>query len=387
MISILLVSEMTPDAPCGVVTYYQKVMEQFSTDSEVEVELVTVADAFFLDKKLAGLAKKLISLFAFVDKRIAMYADELFYRTLIQSALKKYKGRQLDFIHAQEPRSAYYSKSYFKGRIPVILTCHFNDNPVQEDLLLYQVKKSTLKHFLTQKYKRQLFAIDHLIFVSKYCLKKTEYLLHPYSKVTIIHNGVNFEGLPQNNLKKERRAKVEIINTGHIEKRKNQKLLVLIAQELLNLGFKNFHITILGTGPDLPDLKEMIQNHNLEAYFSLPGWVTNVNDYLDRSDLYIHTSSNDNCPYSVIESIARNTPVLGFRVGGLTEILDDQFLFQLNDTIAIAQYVVENFSILEQIATIQYLAIEQEFSIQNQLKQLKRLYYSSQTQQTLLPVG
>ena len=141
-----------------------------------------------------------------------------------------------------------------------MLTCHFNDNPVQEDLLLYQVEKPELKRFLTKKAKRQLAEIDHFVFVSKYCFEKTQHLLHSSSEVAIIHNGVNFAALTNNGGKKEGHAKVEIINTGHIEKRKNQKLLVLIAQELLRMGFNNFHMTILGTGPDLPALKAMIHD-------------------------------------------------------------------------------------------------------------------------------
>lgn len=387
MVHILLVSEMIPQAPCGVVTYYKKLMALFSNQPNIRLTLVTIDDATYLDKKVAYLLKRVLQLGAFLDKRLEMVADDWYYRRLFRSALRRFKASDFHLIHAQEPRTGYFVKQILGHQVPLALTCHFNDTPVEEDMLAYQVQKTSIKNYLIRKYRKQLSVVDQVIFVSRYCLQQTQYLLSPDSEVFTIHNGVDFASFTKGVHENGNQSRLEIINTGHIEPRKNQKLLVAIAQDLLKQGFSNFHISILGTGPDLPALQALISQHQFDPYFSLPGWVTDVNAYLDRADLYIHTSSNDNCPYSVIESIARKTPVLGFKVGGLSEILEEKYLFELGDYHSMAQFVMTHYQRLHLIAEEQYETIMHEFSIQHQFNQVKDIYFSSKPQQLSQAVG
>ncbi len=375
--NVLILSEMDPDAPCGVVTYYKKLMGYFSKDSEVKMTLATIKDASFFSKKLAGLVNKIGSRLPFLGKRVSMIASDVYFTVLLQSALKKYANKKFDIIHVQEGRSAFVAKRFFKGRVPVVMTCHFNDSPVHEEMIEFEVEKPEHKQSLIEKNKKYFRAVDRFIYVSNYCFEKSKFLLADYTKVSVIHNGVDFDAIAQKNGQHAKKDQtLRIINTGHIEKRKNQQIFIPIAQEFLRNNFSDFHITILGKGPELEPLREQIKESGLDAYFSLPGWVNNVDDYLDQADLYIHTALNDNCPYSPIESIARKIPVIGFNVGGLKEILDEKYLFQLNDFQAMIKFMKKNQERLPEIAEEQFAAIEEEFSLKYQNNQVKRLYSS-----------
>jgi glycosyltransferase involved in cell wall biosynthesis len=60
------------------------------------------------------------------------------------------------------------------------------------------------------------------------------------------------------------------------------------------------------------------------------------------SDLYVITSVQDNLPTTIIESLSMGTPVAGFRVGGIPEMVEDGingFLVESGDVSNLTQKV------------------------------------------------
>ena len=371
MLKILCVSSMPPDARCGVVTYYQKLNEHFSNDPEISMDLVTTADATWAGKKFAGFVRRVISLFSFKNKRILKMSVDVNYRLLILFALQKKKYKGYHIIHAQDILSGYATKLFYRKKLPLVMTCHFNDNPVEEDILLYHFKKED-KDYLSLFYKKNFKEVDELIYHSRYSHEKSKHLLNPASKIKVIHNGVNFtDGIFQ----KKPNEVFQIINVGYIEPRKNQTVLVSLAKELRESGFK-FGITLVGDGPDVPLLKKLIKESDLEDCFLFTGWVDNVDKYLKNADLYIHTSVNDICPYSILEAISRNVPAIAFSVGGIPEMLDAEYLFTLDDFKGMKAFILQNHSHLHNICKLQTDKISESFSIRNQLDRTRDLYLS-----------
>ncbi|MEM6395431.1 MAG: glycosyltransferase [Bacteroidota bacterium] len=58
---------------------------------------------------------------------------------------------------------------------------------------------------------------------------------------------------------------------------------------------------------------------------------TQVFSILDRADLYIHPSSWEGLPRTVIEAMSRGLPVLASNVGGIPELIDNEFLHPPRD--------------------------------------------------------
>ena len=372
MIKILCVSSMQSVAPTGVVTYYKKLHKYFLHDPELSIDILTIEDASWLGKKISGFARRSILFFSFKNKKLVKLSVDVNYRLLIFFALKSKRGCNYDLIHAQDILCGTVAKRFYKKKLPLILTCHFNDNPTEEDVLTYGFTESDRK-YLDDLYRRQFAEVDKFIFVSKYAYEKSKYLLSESASAQIIYNGVEFMDFEK---EKKDTGTLQIINIGVIEQRKNQKILIPLARKLVNDNILDFHITIIGRGLELPHLKTEITEEKLGDYFSLPGWRKNVDEYLDTSNLYIHTSVNDNCPYSLIEAISQKVPSIAFRVGGIPEILDREFLFELNDYESMSEFIKKNRFNLQTIAEQQFNKIAGVFSLKNQLDSTKDLYLS-----------
>jgi len=111
--------------------------------------------------------------------------------------------------------------------------------------------------------------------------------------------------------------------------------------ELCHLLFDkglDFEVLILGDN----------KNEPLGPYpFKLTHWgyVTDAQKVklaFQLSDLYVITSVQDNLPTTIIESLSMGTPVAGFKVGGIPEMVDDQingFLVDSGDVIGLAHKV------------------------------------------------
>lgn len=215
--------------------------------------------------------------------------------------------------------------------------------------------------------------MDKFIFVSKYAYEKSKYLLNGTSGIEVIYNGVEF--LDVGDMKNNNDV-LEIINVGSIEERKNQRILISIAKKLVKENIFNFHITVVGDGPDLSLLKRAITEAGYNNYFSFPGWIINVDEYLKKANLYIHTSINDNCPYAIIEAISKQIPVIAFSVGGIPEMLSKEFLFKLDDFKSMTDFIIQNRPCLPDIGRQQYNKIAKFFSVEYQIKCTKEIYLS-----------
>jgi glycosyltransferase involved in cell wall biosynthesis len=377
MINVLCTSYLAPGAKSGVTTYYKKLCEQFAANDDINITLITVADAPQIGKITAGFLRRFLCFIAAENNKRIMKAYEIKNRILIYSALWKYKKYKFDIIHAQDILSGETAANFF-NQVPLLLTCHFNDTPVEEDMLKYSFEED-YKNDLIKKYTEKFSRVNEFIFVSEYASKKTAYLLAENARVKIIPNGVAFSNIA--NRKKEFQRLIKdlpfsIINTGYIDTRKNQKILIEIAKELIRKGFENFRVIIVGDGPDFKLLNEIINKEKLSGSFHFTGWKNNADamKHLSEADLYLHTAVNDNCPYAVIEAIANNIPVIGFNVGGMPEILNTDYLFVLNDVTGIASFIIDNKEIFPAIAAKQYELIREKFSLDKQFESLRTVY-------------
>jgi glycosyltransferase involved in cell wall biosynthesis len=371
-VRILCVSKISPPAPSGVVTYYKKLIEYFNNDEEVSIDLVTVDNVSLAEKRIAGLVRRVIYFFSFGNKKIIKYSIDTNLKLLVGFALNKCKNNIYDIIHAQDISSAYIAKLFFNNNIPLILTCHFNDSPVEEDILLFKFDKYD-RDYLVNFYKQRFASVDKYIFVSKYAFKKSKYLLQDNPEVEVIYNGADFTTRNDDRISN---GTLQIVNVGFVEERKNQKILLYLAKELIENNLCNFHITLVGDGDELPLIKSLVDDEGLNDYFSFPGWSSEVGDYLSKSHLYIHTAINDNCPYSVIEAISKELPVIAFNVGGLAEIICKEFLFELNDFSSMANFIASNRKGLALIGKQQYNKISKTFSVSHQFEATRKVYKS-----------
>ena len=80
-------------------------------------------------------------------------------------------------------------------------------------------------------------------------------------------------------------------------------------------------LEIAGTGPEDGSLRELVTSLGLADRVSFLGWVENVQECMNRWDVYVQPSLAEGFGISVLEAMASGLPVVATRVGGLPEVV------------------------------------------------------------------
>jgi glycosyltransferase involved in cell wall biosynthesis len=103
-----------------------------------------------------------------------------------------------------------------------------------------------------------------------------------------------------------------IISVGRFSKEKNFLFLV---EEFLKLNLKSHKLIILGEGILYEGISDLIDDSII-----LPGFKTNVSDYLFASEYYVSTSLTEGMPLSVLEAMSAGLPLILSDIGPHKEI-------------------------------------------------------------------
>lgn len=86
----------------------------------------------------------------------------------------------------------------------------------------------------------------------------------------------------------------------------------------------------LAGGGDQKYLKKIARKYNVEKQVFFLGNLNNeqINNLLDKIDIYIQPSKQEGLPRAVIEAMNRACPVLGANTGGIPELIDKKYVFK-----------------------------------------------------------
>jgi glycosyltransferase involved in cell wall biosynthesis len=110
-----------------------------------------------------------------------------------------------------------------------------------------------------------------------------------------------------------------IISVGRLVK---EKSLELALKSYKLLDHENYHLIIVGTGPDESRLKKISKSLRLKnCYFY--GYVENniLPAYLNCADLFLLTSLYEGTPTTILEALSCGLPVVTTDVGGVSSII------------------------------------------------------------------
>lgn len=308
--NILIVSAMTPASQTGVTAHYNRLVAGLAGRVD-SVTLLTLADAPWIVLKILSVVGKLATA---IGGNSPIVYRELANFIALWSAVRFHGNHEFDVVHAQEVNAGAAAAAVLGKRAKVIATCHFNDDPVTEYNEKFTLSPRAQKR-LRDWYQYLFSKHDAFITVSDYIQSTSAFLRPADVPCTVIQNGVAFQDTPSKLVS----TGLTIINIGTVEERKNQVLLIEAAEELQARGFTDFHIWLMGDGPKRKEWQAIIDAKNLGKFVSFMGFRTDVADYLQRADLYVHTALNESWGYSITEAIASGTPVLSLATGGIPE--------------------------------------------------------------------
>lgn len=169
---------------------------------------------------------------------------------------------------------------------------------------------------------------------------------------------------------------------GHFVEEKGHRYLIealTILQQKHNITPK---LLLVGKGPLLYKLKELIISHNLNDYVLIKDYVPHevLMRWMRSVDLYVQPSTHEGFPIVVTEAMALEKPVVASAVGGLPELIENHIsgvLVKPRDPDALAEAI---YIIMKDFGRGIYLGhnamvrIRKNFSVRTVCDQWEKLY-------------
>lgn len=142
-------------------------------------------------------------------------------------------------------------------------------------------------------------------------------------KVDVIYNFINEKEI----LEKSKQEKIKnnvytFVNVAKMRDQKRQDRLVKAAKYLKDLGY-NFKIQLIGDGPNLQKIINLVKELDVEDKVEVLGLKTNPYPYVKAADFFVLSSYMEGYGIVIKESLLLKTKVLTTDITGPREILED----------------------------------------------------------------
>lgn len=170
---------------------------------------------------------------------------------------------------------------------------------------------------------------------------------------------------------------IRIIHVGSFVPVKNQSILIELI-EILHCRGLCARLQFVGDGALRGACQKLVVDKKLEDWVHFCGHLIgteNIIHELDKNDIFILPSSSEGMPRSLIEAMARGLLCFGSNRGGTTELLDNEFIFDLNDVNLIADKVIDVINNQELMNRTRQKNLEKaKFFEQSKLKRKRILF-------------
>jgi len=247
----------------------------------------------------------------------------------------------LRILRAEKPNVFHLNSSKigaigaFAGRLAgikkIIFTAHgfaFNED------------RGWLSKFIIKVIYWKTFWFSHkTIFVSEETKRQAPKFFLPDSKFVVIYNAIEkIDFLPKQEAKEILSHKNPLLDPNkkwvgslaelHHIKRIN--LLIKSAKEILK-NRNDIQFVVFGEGEERKNLEKKIQKGKIEESFILFGQLESASKYLKALDLFVLPSKSEAMPLSILEAMHAQIPIVASRVGGIPEMIYEDFIFSGDD--------------------------------------------------------
>ncbi len=280
-------------------------------------------------------------------KRLRSIVRKIIFKILFSKYIKKYGKPDLVHLH-----------SFLYG-----------------DLAIWIKEKYGINYVVTEHstgFARDLYSEKELVFAKKVFMNSKINICVSNEFKTLLENklGVKFKYIPNSIDTKyflphvNNKNSFNFINIAFLDKKKNQYILI----EAFTKAFhndKDVTLTIVGSGPEYKNLKNLIEKLNMHQQIKLYGTADRkeVLKLLQNSDAFVLSSQYETFGVVIIEAMSCGLPVIATKCGGPESIVVDDKLGKLvyinindlslgmlevyskkYDSEYIRKYVIDNFS-------------------------------------------
>lgn len=219
-------------------------------------------------------------------------------------------SRDTDVMHVHLFPSLYFA-AFGKMKAPKIYTEHSSTNRRRGKRLYYPVER------------RAYGSYDRLIAVSTGTQKSLQGHLDRVGlakEVGMIHNGISGEffdaPITRTAIPSE---SVKLLAVGTLDYRKNFSAAIKAVERTAGVT-----LTIVGSGPDELELKDLIVTKGLKDRIELRPATPNIRQIMDDHDVLLSSSLHEGFPLVVAEALSRGLPVIGPNLPGFELPVTDQ---------------------------------------------------------------
>ena len=170
-----------------------------------------------------------------------------------------------------------------------------------------------------------------------------------------------------------------VMTAGRLEDQKGLDIL-LDAFSKLVMRSGDTQLLILGEGSLEDALREQSTSLGLDRNVQFLGFKEDVRPYLALSSLYVCSSRWEGLPMSLVEALSAGVPVVATSVGGIPEIILDQFTGLLveperPDQLAdMMLEVLENDALAEKFRAAGRQRVQEHFNMKNTIREYEEVY-------------
>jgi glycosyltransferase involved in cell wall biosynthesis len=296
---------------------------------------------------------------------------------LIKNLVNLIKKEKIGLIHSHLLDMNFYSSiaSRLTG-VPQIATEHGDVHHIS--------KKVNIKTYIKVKF-LYMFSTK-VVFVSRFTQDKFSELVHvSKEKTEIIYNGINLEEYQRPIDIKKKRMEVGITteyvvgNVGNLYPVKGQTYLLKAAKKVLE-EIPNTIFLIIGRGELEKDLRKEAKELGIDSDVKFLEFREDVKELLKIMDVFVLPSLSEGLPFSLIEAMASQVPVIATKVGGIPEVINDGengFLVPPYDPGELAAKIIrlsKDCSFANHLTIHGLKTIGQEFNLSNMLRRYSEIY-------------
>ncbi|SFC74078.1 glycosyltransferase family 4 protein [Butyrivibrio sp. YAB3001] len=220
-----------------------------------------------------------------------------------------------------------------KYNLPVVITAHGSDVEGYNSKKYMRIMHIFLRPFWKQIVNETYKVISPSKFLEELMLKAynrpDEYFFIPNGIDVKKYSDLQKQGIPK---------KKTVLLMGRMQKYKNMQTALMA---LSKLDLNGWEIKILGDGPYRPELEKLVEEKGLAKNVKFFGWVENGSkqqmDILAEASIYITASEFENCPMSVLETIAAGCyPLLSDIRAHRQLVPEEEFYFEPHDVDGLA---------------------------------------------------
>ena len=143
-----------------------------------------------------------------------------------------------------------------------------------------------------------------------------------------------------------------------------------------------FKVLIAGDGGLKEELMQLSRQLQITDHVEFIGFIKNVPEFLSALDILAVPSNNEGLGTVILDGILAGCAVIGSRVGGIPEIIENQktgFLIEVGDHQALAKGLlqfIQNPQLARQLSSEAQKWVRHEFSLESMVEGNDRIYQS-----------